>query len=207
MLDDLAATVENLGLRFEAFGQPMLATLVSEPFDKPGWVYEDDGDRIVAYKEEDQSDCCPAGGVYGQSVDIPGGRASGAEDSWFLQRLRNRVGRRGSCRPYGRFHANRRATLSVADLMNAIAQWSAETLLPAAAAGLFCAAAAFMPSGARGAKVSDIEHSGKETIAQACTTNDRDRCYDRTMRCFRNCDALQQCNRKCCLALHDCLSS
>ena len=33
---------------------PMLATLVSKPFDKPGWVYEEkyDGDRILAYKEE-----------------------------------------------------------------------------------------------------------------------------------------------------------
>jgi bifunctional non-homologous end joining protein LigD len=32
--------------------QPMLATLVAEPFDKPGWVYEEkyDGDRILAYK-------------------------------------------------------------------------------------------------------------------------------------------------------------
>ncbi len=32
----------------------MLATLVPEPFDKPGWVYEEkyDGDRILAYKEE-----------------------------------------------------------------------------------------------------------------------------------------------------------
>jgi bifunctional non-homologous end joining protein LigD len=31
----------------------MLATLVSEPFDKPGWVYEEkyDGYRILAYKE------------------------------------------------------------------------------------------------------------------------------------------------------------
>lgn len=31
----------------------MLATLVAEPFDKPGWVYEEkyDGDRILAYKE------------------------------------------------------------------------------------------------------------------------------------------------------------
>ena len=31
----------------------MLATLVTEPFDKPGWVYEEkyDGDRILAYKE------------------------------------------------------------------------------------------------------------------------------------------------------------
>jgi len=33
--------------------QPMLATLVAEPFDKPGWVYEEkyDGDRILAYKQ------------------------------------------------------------------------------------------------------------------------------------------------------------
>lgn len=32
---------------------PMLATLVAESFDKPGWVYEEkyDGDRILAYKE------------------------------------------------------------------------------------------------------------------------------------------------------------
>ena len=33
--------------------QPMLATLVAEPFDKPGWVYEEkyDGDRMLAHKE------------------------------------------------------------------------------------------------------------------------------------------------------------
>ena len=33
--------------------QPMLATLVAEPFDRPGWVYEEkyDGDRMLAYKE------------------------------------------------------------------------------------------------------------------------------------------------------------
>ena len=33
--------------------QPMLATLVREPFDRSGWVYEEkyDGYRIVAYKE------------------------------------------------------------------------------------------------------------------------------------------------------------
>lgn len=33
--------------------QPMLATLVRKPFDKPGWVYEEkyDGIRILAYKE------------------------------------------------------------------------------------------------------------------------------------------------------------
>lgn len=32
---------------------PMLATLVAEPFDRPGWVYEEkyDGDRILAYKD------------------------------------------------------------------------------------------------------------------------------------------------------------
>ena len=34
----------------------MLATLVAKAFDRPGWVYEEkyDGDRILAYKEEDQ---------------------------------------------------------------------------------------------------------------------------------------------------------
>ena len=33
---------------------PMLATLVAEPFDRPGWIYEEkyDGDRILAYKDE-----------------------------------------------------------------------------------------------------------------------------------------------------------
>jgi bifunctional non-homologous end joining protein LigD len=33
--------------------EPMLATLVAAPFEKPGWVYEEkyDGDRILAYKE------------------------------------------------------------------------------------------------------------------------------------------------------------
>src|ERR1700678_2682537 len=33
--------------------QPMLATLVKEPFQRPGWVYEEkyDGYRILAYKE------------------------------------------------------------------------------------------------------------------------------------------------------------
>lgn len=32
---------------------PMLATLVAQPFDRPGWVYEEkyDGERILAYKE------------------------------------------------------------------------------------------------------------------------------------------------------------
>ncbi len=34
----------------------MLATLTDEPFDRPGWVYEEkyDGDRILAYKEGDR---------------------------------------------------------------------------------------------------------------------------------------------------------
>jgi bifunctional non-homologous end joining protein LigD len=33
--------------------RPMLATLVRQPFDRPGWVYEEkyDGDRMLAYKE------------------------------------------------------------------------------------------------------------------------------------------------------------
>jgi bifunctional non-homologous end joining protein LigD len=32
---------------------PMLATLVKDPFDRPGWVYEEkyDGDRMLAYKQ------------------------------------------------------------------------------------------------------------------------------------------------------------
>ncbi|HWY45908.1 MAG TPA: non-homologous end-joining DNA ligase [Bryobacteraceae bacterium] len=36
--------------------QPMLATLVREPFHRPGWVFEEkyDGYRIVAYKEGDR---------------------------------------------------------------------------------------------------------------------------------------------------------
>ena len=34
--------------------RPMLATLVAEPFHKPGWIYEEkyDGDRILAYKQK-----------------------------------------------------------------------------------------------------------------------------------------------------------
>src|SRR5215469_1039806 len=36
--------------------QPMLATLVENPFHKPGWVYEEkyDGIRVLAYKEGKQ---------------------------------------------------------------------------------------------------------------------------------------------------------
>ena len=39
--------------RLPAHVQPMLATLVAEPFDKPGWVYEEkyDGDRMLAHKQ------------------------------------------------------------------------------------------------------------------------------------------------------------
>jgi len=39
--------------RIRIRAQPMLATLVAAPFDRPGWVYEEkyDGDRILAYKE------------------------------------------------------------------------------------------------------------------------------------------------------------
>ena len=35
---------------------PMLATLIGNPFDKPGWVYEEkyDGYRVLAYKEGDR---------------------------------------------------------------------------------------------------------------------------------------------------------
>ena len=34
--------------------EPIFATLVATPFDKPSWVYEEkyDGDRVLAYKEE-----------------------------------------------------------------------------------------------------------------------------------------------------------
>lgn len=39
--------------RIPFLAQPMLATLVAQPFDRPGWVYEEkyDGDRVIAYKE------------------------------------------------------------------------------------------------------------------------------------------------------------
>ena len=39
--------------------KPMLATLVSEPFDRRGWIYEEkyDGIRILAYKEGKMSRC------------------------------------------------------------------------------------------------------------------------------------------------------
>jgi hypothetical protein len=53
--------------------RPMLATLTAQPFNKPGWVYDEkyDGDRILAYKEgsrvqllsrnaEDRTDKFPA---------------------------------------------------------------------------------------------------------------------------------------------------
>jgi bifunctional non-homologous end joining protein LigD len=36
--------------------EPMLPTLVPEPFNNPGWIYEEkyDGDRLLAYKEGDR---------------------------------------------------------------------------------------------------------------------------------------------------------
>jgi bifunctional non-homologous end joining protein LigD len=44
----------NPRIRFRV--RPMLATLVAEPVNRPGWVYEEkyDGDRIIAYKEGDR---------------------------------------------------------------------------------------------------------------------------------------------------------
>ena len=49
-----AQPVSLLKNRIPFRARPMLATLVAEPFDRPGWVYEEkyDGDRILAYKEE-----------------------------------------------------------------------------------------------------------------------------------------------------------
>lgn|SRR5580658_6964635 len=46
-----------------------------------------------------------------------------------------------------------------------------------------------------------------DAVAQSCSTRDSDRCNDEAMKCFRNCDRLELCNRSCCLALHDCQSS
>jgi bifunctional non-homologous end joining protein LigD len=45
--------------------RPMLATLVSKPFDKPGWVFEEkyDGDRILAYKEESKVQLLSRNGI------------------------------------------------------------------------------------------------------------------------------------------------
>jgi len=45
--------------------QPMLATLVPEPFDRPGWVYEEkyDGFRILAYKEGDSVSLLSRNGI------------------------------------------------------------------------------------------------------------------------------------------------
>jgi len=41
--------------------QPMNAPLVPEPFDWPGWAYEEkyDGVRILAYKKEEGRSGCP----------------------------------------------------------------------------------------------------------------------------------------------------
>jgi bifunctional non-homologous end joining protein LigD len=45
-----------LRIRIPFSVEPMLATLVAEPFDRPGWAYEEkyDGDRMLAYKEGDR---------------------------------------------------------------------------------------------------------------------------------------------------------
>jgi len=45
--------VKRSGDRIPFRAHPMLATLVEDPFDRPGWVYEEkyDGYRILAYKE------------------------------------------------------------------------------------------------------------------------------------------------------------
>ena len=47
----------------------MLATLVPEPFYKPGWVYEEkyDGDRLLAYKEGSMSGSYPEMAKIGQA--------------------------------------------------------------------------------------------------------------------------------------------
>ena len=52
----LAVPKSRMKHRVPFRARPMLATLTSEPFDKAGWVYEEkyDGDRILAYKEDDR---------------------------------------------------------------------------------------------------------------------------------------------------------
>jgi hypothetical protein len=91
--------------------------------------------------------------------------------------------------------------------MNAPAQRLAKMLLRASAAGLLWAAAAPMAASAESSWTLEPANSGREPIAQSCTTGDRDRCVDDVTRCFRDCDTLERCNRTCCLAFHDCLSS
>src|SRR6202040_3753991 len=53
---DRRSQVSGQGDRIPIRPHPMLATLVSEPFHRPGWVYEEkyDGYRILAYKEGDR---------------------------------------------------------------------------------------------------------------------------------------------------------
>jgi bifunctional non-homologous end joining protein LigD len=48
--------VEMMRNRIPFLAHPMLATLVPDPFERSGWVYEEkyDGDRVLAYKEEDR---------------------------------------------------------------------------------------------------------------------------------------------------------
>ena len=91
--------------------------------------------------------------------------------------------------------------------MNAPAQRLAKMLLRVSAAGFIWAAAALMAAGAGSSWASEPAISGREPIAESCTTGDRDRCVDDTTRCFRDCDTLERCNRSCCVAFHDCLSS
>src|SRR5262249_9184001 len=53
---DLGHRTADLRDRVPFRARPMLATLVDEPFQLPGWVYEEkyDGYRILAYKEGNQ---------------------------------------------------------------------------------------------------------------------------------------------------------
>jgi hypothetical protein len=91
--------------------------------------------------------------------------------------------------------------------MSALAQPLAKMLLCASAAALFWAVAVSMASSGGDREASEAAHSGRETVVQSCATGDLDRCVDDVTRCFRDCDTLERCNRRCCLAFHDCLSS
>jgi hypothetical protein len=91
--------------------------------------------------------------------------------------------------------------------MSAMAQPPPKMLLCASAAGFFSALAAFAAFSAGDPEALEIAHGGRERIAQSCTTGDRDRCTDQVVKCFRDCDTLERCNRTCCRAFHDCLSS
>jgi ABC-2 family transporter len=77
--------------------------------------------------------------------------------------------------------------------MNAPAQRLAKMLLRASAAGLLWAAAAPVAASAESSWTLEPANSGREPIAQSCTTGDRDRCVDDVTRCFRDCDTLERC--------------